>query len=76
MGVTSPYQAELFTIKAGLNWLKSNQETLKIWGKIKILSDSRQAVLSLKSTEIKNKMAEDILDTLTEIYIKYTQYRL
>ena len=67
LGATSPYQAELFAIKASLNWLQSNPEKLQERGSIRILSDSRQAVLSLRSTAIKNKMVKDILDILTDI---------
>ena len=67
LGITSPYQAELFAIKSAMIWLNSNPQKLKEWGNIEILSDSKQAILSLKSIETKNTMIEDILNILKEI---------
>ena len=63
---TCSYQAELYAIKAALEWLKSNPHKLKTWKRVKILTDSKSAVTSLKSTKIKNKMVEDTIETLKE----------
>ena len=72
LGKSSPYQVELFAVKASLLWLKTNQDRLKDWHKITILSDSKSVVLALKSTEVKNAMVEEILVLRAELknYVK------
>lgn len=61
------YTAELFAVKAALQWLTSNPHKLKDDDSIEIYTDSKSVIQVLRSTKVKCSSVEDILDLALKV---------
>ena len=59
------YEAELYAIRAALNWLVSNPQRLK--DTIVIYTDSKSVELVLKSSKIKSTAVQLVLDLIVKV---------
>ena len=65
LGRICPYEAELYAIRAALNWLVSNPQRLK--GNVVIYTDSKSMELGLKSSKIKSTTVQFVLDLIVKV---------
>ena len=65
LGRICPYEAELYAIRAALNWLVSNPQRLK--GNFVIYTDSKSVELVLKSSKIKSTAVQLVLDLIVKV---------
>ena len=65
LGRICPYEAELYAIRAALNWLVSNPQGLK--GNVVIYKDSKSVELVIKSSKIKSTAVQLVLDLIVKV---------
>ena len=65
LGRICPYEAELYAVRAALNWLVSNPQRLK--DNVVIYMDSKSLELVLKSSKIKSPVVQLVMDLIVKV---------